>query len=146
MADERDAEQALLESACKNAEMGISGIDSLLGKTEDNAFREALLNQRREYDELFCTAQEQILRHGGTPKGAGLLKKHMVGISARAKTALDDSTEKMADMMIQGSKLGIEEMTRRLSDYSGTDESVRSVAETLISTEQSNIREMEKHL
>lgn len=146
MGNEISREQELFSCACKNAELGISGIDRLLAKTEDNELRRVLLDQRKEYSDVFQKAQDGIMQSGGNPKSAVLFKKHMIGASAQIKMLFDDSSEKMADMMIKGSQLGIDEMSERLKDYTGSDQQAKAIAQKLIDTEKNNISEMEKFM
>ena len=52
----------------------------------------------------------------------------------------------MAQMLIQGSTMGVVEVTRHMKDYDGSDERVNDISQKLLRTEQQNIEEMKKYL
>lgn len=71
----------------------------------------------------------------------------MSGMMLRAQTALDPSTSKLAEMMIQGSTMGTVEMTRRLHQLSDqSDPELVSLGRQLLQTEEQNIQQMKRFL
>ena len=67
-------------------------------------------------------------------------------VMASAKTMVDRSPEKMAEMMAQGNAMGIIKATQHLKAYDGQDERVRDIANKLLETEKANFNEMLKFL
>ena len=64
----------------------------------------------------------------------------------RAQTALDPSTSKLAEMMIQGSTMAQVEMTRPTCTSSPTssDPELVSLGRQLLQTEEQNIQQMKR--
>lgn len=62
------------------------------------------------------------------------------------KTAADDSPSKIAEMMINGSTMGVTKITKGISGYSGKNKNITSLADKLLKTEQNNIEEMKRFL
>mgnify|MGYP000743670068 CR=1 FL=1 len=80
-------------------------------------------------------------------KGPGSAALTMSGMMLRAQTALDPSTSKLAEMMIQGSTMGTVEMTRRLHQLSDqSDPELVSLGRQLLQTEEQNIQQMKRFL
>lgn len=63
------------------------------------------------------------------------------------KTLNNKTPDHVAEMLIQGSTMGVIQITRRLKDYEGSvDKNVQKLAEKLLSTEQHNVEECRKFL
>ena len=74
------------------------------------------------------------------------MAKMMSYVSSSAKTMMDNSASKIAELMIQGSTMGITNMTKSVHDYDDSDQDVKKLAEKHIKTEQANVDEMKKFL
>lgn len=74
------------------------------------------------------------------------MSKMMSYVMSSMKTINDNSPSCIAEMMIQGSTMGVTKITKRINEYKGHDERVRDVANKLLHTEQVNIEEMKKYL
>jgi uncharacterized protein (DUF305 family) len=59
---------------------------------------------------------------------------------------MDHSATKIAEMMIQGSTMGVTKSLRTIRDCQLQDERVRDLANKLLKTEQANIEEMKQFL
>ena len=62
------------------------------------------------------------------------------------KAMTDRSSTNIAEMMIQGSTMGVTKSLRTIRDCDLRDGQVRDLADKLLYTEQSNIEEMKKFL
>ena len=137
----------MLEYIFKGAEMGHDSITQLMRETDDSEFRNALDSQREEYHRIMEQAEELMHRHSGsTPKGIGAMQRMSSEAVTTMKTLMDNSTSKLAEMMIQGSTMGVTKMTRYIGELSGTDRDVDQLAHKLLHTEQSNIEQMKQYL
>ena len=59
---------------------------------------------------------------------------------------MDRSDSKIAEMTIKGNQTGMNKTIKHLHDYSGRDADVKALAEKLLSTEESNAKQLEKYL
>ena len=66
--------------------------------------------------------------------------------SVQMNTLADKSADHIAEMMIQGSIMGVIDMSRSLKRYSQADSSVKKLGEKLIETEENNIQQMKGYL
>lgn len=80
------------------------------------------------------------------PEDVPAMSKMMSYVMSSMKTINDNSPSCIAEMMIQGSTMGVTKITKRINEYKGHDERVRDVANKLLHTEQVNIEEMKKYL
>ena len=63
-------------------------------------------------------------------------------ITSAMKTMTDHSTAKIAEMMIQGSTMGVTKLMKNRADYDGNDKDILSLSDKLLSTEERNIKTM----
>jgi hypothetical protein len=62
------------------------------------------------------------------------------------ETLADKSPEHIAEMMIQGSTMGVIQITRKLKEYNEADEEIKYMGEHLLTLEQQNIDECKRYL
>lgn len=126
----------------KNAEMGKVGIDSIMEYTKDERMREALMIQAKEYDKIYAEAVEMLKSRNAEVKHLSPMAKIGSEMTSAMKTMTDHSTAKIAEMMIQGSTMGVTKLMKNRGDYDGNDEDIMSLSDKLLSTEERNIETM----
>ena len=136
----------LLSHVYQTAEMGQDGITSVLRYSPDPSLRQALERQKREYRELQASAGDMLRSRGVQPDGVGAAAKLSSELMSAMKTMVDHSSTKIAEMMIQGSTMGVTKSLRTLRDCRPEDPRVKDLADKLLKTEQANIEEMKTFL
>lgn len=144
MADTPDTE--LLNNIYKNAEMGRDGLYFVIRKTDDPQFRKVVETQLMEYQSIMDEAEEKLQQVGETATGNGTMSKMMVRMTAGRKTAQDNSPSALADMLIQGSSMGVTKIAKQISRYRSTDDEYLQLADRLQKTEENNIQQMKQYL
>lgn len=146
MEQEKKQDSELLNDVCRSAEMGRDSIMHVIKLTDDPQFRRSLETQLSEYQKVYDSADTMLQERGRRPEEAPAMSKMMSYVMSSMKTLNDNSPSCIAEMMIQGSTMGVTKMTKRINEYQGHDERVRDVANKLLHTEQVNIEEMKKFL
>ena len=121
----------LLSHVYQTAEMGQDGITSVLKRSRDPSLNQAL---------------DMLRARGIQPDGVGAVAKLSSGMMSAMKTMMDHSSTKIAEMMIQGSTMGVTKSLRTLRDCHPKDPKVKDLADKLLKTEQANIEEMKGFL
>ena len=66
---------------------------------------------------------------------------------SKGQLAMDDSRGKIAEMMIQGTTMGIRQgPSAILNDYQGDDGDARRLGERLLDTQEQNVERMKAYL
>ena len=136
----------LLSHVYQTAEMGQDGITSVLKRSRDPSLNQALERQKPEYHDLQASAGDMLRARGIQPDGVGAVAKLSSGMMSAMKTMMDHSSTKIAEMMIQGSTMGVTKSLRTLRDCHPKDPKVKDLADKLLKTEQANIEEMKGFL
>ena len=127
-------------------EMGETGIDSVLDKTEDESLRSCLQKQKEEYQRIYRSADKMLQERGGKEKDLNPMAELGSEISAMFQLAMDSSSSKIAEMMIKGNTMGVTKILQHSSDYQGCDERIKDLADKLLKTQQDNIEQMKPYL
>lgn len=132
----------------KNVKMGSDSIITLMPKVDDAAFRTALTDQLSGYEKFASEAEKQLTPYGIKPKEETMMKKMSAKVGIAMNTMADASTSHLAEMLIQGSTMGITDMTKRVREFEGDGcpEQALKVGRDLITFEQKNIEKMKKFL
>ena len=138
-----DPNAKLLQDIYENATMGKVSLGQLIKRCEDANFRKAMADQFAEYHEAQTEAQRLLKATHLEPAPPPLfpLKAHM-----RFNLRLDSTPSHMAEMLMQGSLLGIIDLSRSLREYAQAGEQARSLGARLLRTEENNLRRLQPYL
>ncbi len=139
-------ETQLLNHIYQTAQMGVEGIDTVLRYAKNPRLTDALTAQRTEYEKLQNSADDMLHARGEPSKGISPVARLSSEAMSTMKAMTDRSSTNIAEMMIQGSTMGVTKSLRTIRDTDLKDERVRDLADKLLHTEQSNIEEMKKFL
>lgn len=136
----------LLQEVQRSTELGMTAIDTILDKIEDDEFTLQLSKQSLRYSEIHNKALDRILENEGDVYRGNQLTDIMLRGSIHANTAFNVSREHLAEMMIQSSSKGITNMWKSMKhNRLATDEAVE-LAQELVDFEQDNIRMLREYL
>ena len=138
-------ERELLQYIYKTADMGCEGIDAV-EKHAEKKMLEELKKERVEYENIRSDADLMIRQGGDEPAGSGMMAKMGADMMTAAEMMMDDSRSKIAEMMIQGTTMGIVKTIRHLKDYEGDDEKARKLGERLLNVQEENVEKMKAFL
>jgi hypothetical protein len=138
----------LLSKLHKNMSMGKDSTLDLLEKVRDPKLKSDMTHQLNGYEGFLGKINEHLQAIGEQAKEESLLTKMSAKVGTTFNTLMDDSPSHIADMMIQGSTMGMTDTTKLLRDYESTDasEATLSLARAIIKFEEENIERMKKHL
>lgn len=136
----------LLEKTYQNASTGINALEAVLDKVSSKDFSNELHNQLKDYQELLERSKDQLLKNGAKVKDNPIYEKAMMKGNVKMNTLINSSGSHIAQMVIQGSTMGITEMTKLLNTCENADGTSTQIANDFISKEQKNIDIMKKYL
>ncbi len=130
--------EEVLAEVHRNCALALQSISDILPEVEDDGVREELLHQHEEYEKLGGRAALLAKDRGVELKNPGPIKKAMMWSSIKMNTLKDNSRAHLAEMMVQGTVMGITALKSSLAEMSeeGADEEVRALAEELLKSEE----------
>ncbi len=143
-----DSNIEMLTYIHKNAEMGQNSINHLFKIiTDDSKFRTLLERQFKEYKDIFDTSEQVLNKRGYKAEEGGAFQKFEIYMMIDIKTIINKSPDHVSEMLIQGSTMGIIQITRRLKEFEGRlDSEVSDLAKKLLATEKHNIDDCREFL
>lgn len=136
----------LLEKTYQNASIGITAIEAVLNKAKDTELNSALYKQLGDYQELADKSKSQLQKNGAQVKDNPLYEKVMMKGNVKLNTLIDSSQSHIAQMVIQGSTMGVTQMTKLLHESKNADGVCCEIAKEFIKKEEDNIEVMKKFL
>ena len=141
-----DANAELLNYIRQNAQMGQNTIHQLMDISQDGGFQTLLASQFEEYKKMFNTVEKRLKTMGMEVKDVSTFNKISAYLMINMETLMDKTPSHIAEMLIQGSTMGVIQITRKLKEYKNADEEILYMGEHLLKLEQQNIEECKRYL
>ena len=130
----------------QNSQMGQNTIKQLITITEDDGFKTILENQFNEYKNIYEQSAQLLSETDKESKSISPITKISTYIMINMKTLNDKSPSHIAQMLIQGSTMGIIDITKKLKVYKDTEPKILELGNRLLQFEQASIEELKKYL
>ena len=132
----KQTEEALAE-IYRNAQLALQSISNILPAVEDDATREELHRQHEEYERFSAKATMIAKNRGIELKEPNMMKKAMMWGSIKMSTLTDNSRSHLADMMVQGTVMGIDALRTTANDLSPEgNEDIADLLREMITVEE----------
>lgn len=135
-----------LNSIYKTSEMGIIGINDIIDKVKKEAFRDELDKQRNEYDKIMKKAEKLFNDYGAFEKELGTFVKANSKVMSEMKLMANNSDEKIAKMMMEGTNKGIIKINKGLNENKNNDKEIIELANELITQMEENQNNLKEYL
>ncbi len=136
----------LLEKTYQNASMGITAIETVLDKVKDQQLSNDLHRQLKDYQEIAYKTRRQLRMSGAKAKDVSRYSKAVMTGNVKMNMLINSSDSHIAQMVIQGSTMGVTQMTRLLHASKEADGSCTKIAEEFVKKEERNIEVMKNYL
>lgn len=140
-----DVNCELLMDVIYGANMGASACRALMTKTDDAEMLGCLSAQLEQYNGLCADASAELTARGQQPPKCTLGEKGLK-LGVLINTLIDSSPSHIAEMLMQGSTMGIIDATRAKNRCAEADANVTGMAQHLIDIERGNMDAMQKRL
>ena len=142
----KENETNVLDELNKGACMGIDAINFIKDKVKDEKLKEQLDRQLDKYKEISLKINEIYPEYSkDEPHETNALNKAMTWYGIEMKTMLDESTSKIAELLLQGTNMGIIE-GRRLLNNKEVDSEVHSLLQEYVTVQEEAVEKLKKFL
>ena len=135
-----------LNDVYKNAHLALQSISDLLPAVADDDIKNELKEQYEGYEKLIGEISSVMAENSVTPKDVNPFKKAMLWSSIKMKTMMNNSRNQVAEMMINGTVMGITELTAMKNEGHNLDESVLNCVQKLLSLEEEYEQKLKRFL
>ena len=137
---------ALLHEIYQNARIGMDAADMIMPKTKDLGLVGDLSAQRAQYLDIAKKAAQQLLNRNVFPADHNMLGRSALWTSVQFSTLLDTTPKHLAQLMINGSRKGVEELNVLLARHMQTEQKTVDLANEFITLEQNNMQKLNGYL
>ena len=146
MKDHTTHDEDLLDEVYKSVTMGSDSVSTLIGKTTDASMREALTAQLEGYQNFAATTRTKMLEKNFKVKESSVFTKIPAEVTMNVTTMMDNSNTKIAEMMINGSTMGIIELTRKIRRTPDASDDCVKIANDVVAFEENNVSKLKTYL
>lgn len=131
--------EEVLAEVHRNCQLALQSISDILPETEDTELKEELLRQHEDYEKIGGRAAILAKDKNIELKNPGPIKKAMMWGSIKMSTMTDNSRAHIAEMMVQGTVMGITALKSTLGEVCDdcADTEIISLAKELLAAEES---------
>ena len=142
----KETEVNVLDELSKGACMGRDAIHFIMDKVEDESLKEELNRQYREYKEISEEINKIYPEYSDDePHKTSAMNKMMTWYGIEMKTFMDSSTSKIAELLLQGTNMGIIE-GRRLLNHKDSNEEINKLLEKYVEVQETAVEKLKSFL
>ena len=141
-----DYNEKAINDVYKNAHIALQSISDLLPAVQDDDVKNELKEQYEGYEKLIGEISSVMAENGINPKDVNPFKKAMLWSSIKMKTMMNNSRNQIAEMMINGTVMGINELTAMKNEGHNLDDSVLNCLQKLLALEEEYEQRLKKYL
>ena len=126
----------LLNAVFKNVTMATHAIDSIRDKITNKKLLKLVEKQNEIYEKLTADCKTLASEISQEINAINPFLKMSSSVSINMKTMMNDETNHIAEMLIQGTTMGITDIIKSLGDFSTANKEIKNVAITLQHSEE----------
>ena len=138
----------LLQSIYKNVKMASDSILTLMPKVKDPKFKSDLTVKLSVYEAYASRAAKLLSDEGAKPEEEGTITKLAAKWGSMMNTMRDSTTSHLAEMMVEGATMGVNDMLKQIRECENTNvsESALRLARDVCAFEEKTVEEMKNYL
>ncbi len=132
----KEYNEKAINDVYKNAHIALQSISDLLPSVNDEKIKAELKEEYESYEKLIGEISTFMAENDIKPEDIGIMKKAMLWGSIKMKTIINNSRNQVAEMMINGTVMGINELTAMKNENDNLDPEILDFVEKLLSLEE----------
>ncbi len=136
-----------LDEISKGSSMGMDAINFVLDKVEDEKFKEVIETEYDKYKKMSERIKDLYHKYNSDdePHETGAMTKMMTWYGVNMKTLTDKSNSKIAELLLQGTNMGIIE-GRKILNNKKISKEVRDLISEYVSMQEESVEVLKKYL
>ena len=138
-----------LDELNKGCTMGLDAIKYVLDKVEDDSFKKVLDSFYKKYQKIHNdieTVYDNYSKENETPTETGIITKAMTWSGVEMKTLTDTSNSKIAEILIQGTNMGIIEGRKLINHKPDLSKEVETILNEFVNMQEEEVETLKKYL
>lgn len=145
--NDRKKDEEAITNLYKNAHIALQSISNIMPHATDKKFKNELTAEYEGYEKAIGEMSSFMSERDMEPKDINVFKKAMLSASIGLNAIKDDSDSHLAEMMVQGTVMGITEIKHLISDFGGElAPEITATAKKLCALEEGYEENLKKYL
>jgi len=136
----------LTKEVYKAAQSGLTAIQTVMPKIQNSALQKQVERQGACYKNLSEKAEKILSQNGMLPKELSAMQKATMWGAIQMHTIANASPEHIAEIMINGTTMGIVDLTKKMNDLPDAEEKDKRFAREYLSSEEKHIEALKAFL
>lgn len=137
----------ILDEVNKGATMGMNAISYVFKKVTNDEFKVVLDTEYSKYKKISKRVNDLYSAYSDkVPHEANVMNKMMTWYGIQMNTMMDDTTSKLAELLMQGTNMGIIEGRRLLNQNSVLESDVENILNDFIVMQEDSVETLKKYL
>ena len=136
----------LLRECDAGIKMGVKSIDDVLEYVGSNSLKKILVASKRHHEELKVKVEEILNEYHDSGKKPNPIVTAMSYLKTNVTLMVNESDSKIASLMIEGSDMGVQSLSRYLNQYKAAEEKVKEITKELICIEEKLSKDLRAYL
>lgn len=136
----------LLRECDAGIKMGISSIDDILSYVHADEMKQILTESREEHDAIQKEIQGLLEKYHDDGKEPNPVAQGMSWVKTNVKLIIDESDQTIAELMTDGSNMGVKSLCKYLNQYKAADDMAKDITKRLVELEEKLAKHMQQFL
>ena len=137
----------ILDEVNKGATMGMDAITFVSKKVKDKKFKKVLDIEYNKYEQISYRIKDLYSQYSNkNPHETNTMNKVMTWYGIQMKTINDDTVSKLAEILVQGTNLGIIEGRRLLNQNPKVSRNIKRILNDFVAMQEDSLETLKKFL
>lgn len=137
---------SVMDAIYRNADMGRSSIKNILKKVRNEHLKNELKDQLEYYEESLQSIEKDFAMKNDEPDKLNPLVKAWARVDLEMQTALECDSSKIAELMTQGTNMGIIEIEKACNANENMPHDIATHAKSVIIHEKKYVERLKEYL
>ena len=134
--ENKNIEKELADRVYENVRMASYAIDCIIEKIHNKELAELLRKQNKFYLNTVVNLENFAKNYNFELKDINPMLKGMSFVSIKTKTLMNNDSPKLAEMLIQGTTMGITDTLKAVDEFPSKNQELTSLAKSVVSHEE----------
>lgn len=144
--DKSKSEVSILNELNIGIKMGMDSISNVLESVKDDNFKKILLDQYNKYNEILNKVDKKLQTFDKISKDLPTMQKAMGFIEVKMNTTSDNSISHIAEMMLQGTNMGIIKGIKLLHNNPDMDKTIQNILNEFVDYQEKCMETLKEYL
>lgn len=138
--------EMLLQECYSGLCMAVDSMDQVLPYAKNDELKNLINRYKEKHERLKQQACDIMCRHEIELKKPGMMASAFSWMTAEAKLMIEDDSNQIAKLMMDGSNMGIQSITECLNKNEEAEEDVQAIAKKIVRVEEEFLQELKRFL